>query len=90
MLEQIRSNFERIIALYETEKQRADMLSAQLQSAQASNEAYKKHITELERQIDDLKLAEAFLATGDSHTEAKERITKLIKEIDRCISLMEK
>lgn len=90
MFEEIHSNFERLVALYETERQRAEQLSAQLQSVSAANQAYKKQITELERQIDDLKLAEAFLATGDSHTEAKERITKLIREIDRCISLMEK
>lgn len=90
MFEDLHSNFTKLIAHYESEKHRADSLEAQLVECRASNEAYRKHITELERQIDDLKLAEAFLATGGSHSEAKDRIARLIKEIDKCISLLEK
>ena len=52
------------------------------------NEVYAKQIIELERQIDNQKLAGAFMA-GGNNTESKKKIDKLIKEIDRCISLME-
>ena len=44
---------------------------------------------ELERQIDNLKRTEAFMAGGADTASAKKKIDRLMKEIDRCISLME-
>lgn len=89
MLEEIRTNFQKLIALYESEKQRADALASQLTQAQEKTVEYKKQITELNQQIDNLKLQSAFAASGDN-TVAKESISKLIREIDKCIKLMEK
>ena len=48
-----------------------------------------KKITELERTIDNLKLADAFKAGNADNTEARKKIDRLIKEIDKCITLME-
>lgn len=90
MLEDIQKNFERIIALYEGEREKSTQLASKLEVSEKANEAYRKQITELERQIDDLKLAEAFLTTSGTPEGAKEKIDKLIKEINKCISLLEK
>lgn len=90
MLEVLQKNFERIIALYESEREKSAMLSSKLDASEAANQTYRKQISELERQIEDLKLAEAFLTTSGTPEGAKERIDKLIKEINKCISLLEK
>ena len=42
----------------------------------------------LEQQVNNLHLSEAFGVAGDG-SAAKEKIEKLIKEIDKCISLLE-
>ncbi len=89
MLEDIRSNITRLISLYETEKQRADSLAEKLAHCEEQSESYRKQITELNRQIDNLQLASAFTADGDNRV-AKDRIAKLIREIDKCIKLLEK
>jgi len=89
MLEDIKSNIEKLISLYETEKQRADALQAALDSSKAEMAACKEKISDLDGQIDNLKLQYAFSGAGDPAL-AKERITKLIREIDRCIKLLEK
>lgn len=89
MLEEISANFQKLIALYETEKQRADALSDQYAQAQEKIVEYKKQITDLNQQIDNLKLQCAFGASGDNFA-AKESITRLIREIDKCIKLLEK
>lgn len=88
MLEDIQSRIERLIALYESEKQRADGLEAQLQECRAQAVASKEKIADLDGQIDNLKLQFAFSGAGDPAL-AKERISKLIREIDRCIKLLE-
>ena len=86
MLE-IKHNIEKLISLYETARQRGDELAAELEDLKAQNESYRQQITELNRQIDNLKLAGAF--TGADNTESKKRLEALIKEIDKCIGLLE-
>ncbi len=75
------------MAAYESEKAECERLRDALEQATSQNEAYRQQIIELERQIDNQKLAGAFL-NGDN-TESKKKIDKLIKEIDKCITLIE-
>jgi phage shock protein A len=89
MLETVKQKIRQLIAAYEAEKMERIRLQAALDQVQTQNEAYRKQITELERQIDNLKLSEAFKAGGEGSPEAKKKINSLIKEIDRCITLME-
>lgn len=89
MLEDIKSNIEKLISLYETEKQRADVLAEKLAQSEEKSKSYQEQITDLNQQIDTLKLASAFTSGGDNRV-AKERVVKLIREIDKCIKLLEK
>ena len=90
MLEDIQKNFERIIALYESKKEANTKLLSKLSESETANESYRKQIIELQKQIEDLKLAEAFLMPAGSSDEAKARIGNLLKEINKCISILEK
>ena len=87
MLEAVKKQITQLIAAYESQKDECERCRAELQRCQSENEAYRKQIIELERQIDNQRLAGAFLS-GDN-AESKKRIDRLIKEIDKCISLME-
>ena len=89
MLETVKQKITQLIAAYEAEKTERTRLQSALDQAQAENEAYRKQITELERQIDNFKLAEAFKAGSAGSPEAKKKISSLMKEIDRCIALLE-
>ncbi len=88
MLETVKEKIKRLIAAYESEKVWRMGLEAELEQAKLQNETYRKQIIELERQIDNLKLTEAFRGGGDN-AAAKKKIDSLMKEIDRCIALME-
>ena len=89
MLETVKEKIKQLIAAYETEKAERIRLQSELEQARSMNETYKKQITELERQIDNQKLTEAFMAGGTDTAAAKKKIDSLMKEIDRCIKLME-
>lgn len=89
MLEDIKSNIAKLISLYETEKQRADALEQELVQSREQSKAYQEQIAELNQQIETLRLASAFTAGGDTRA-AKEQVAKLIREIDKCIKLLEK
>ncbi len=89
MSETLRQSIRRLISLYETEKSERARLESELEKAQMQNETCKEQITELKKEIDNLKLKQAFMVDSADNTQARKKIDKLIKEIDRCISLME-
>jgi len=45
-------------------------------------------IKELEIKYERIKLAGALLGEGESGAEAKRKITELVREIDRCVALL--
>ena len=89
MLETVKQKITRLIAAYETEKTERTRLSSELEQSKILNEIYRKRISELERQIDNLKLTEAFMGTGTDNSQAKNKIDSIIKESDRCIALIQ-
>lgn len=88
MLEDIRKNIEKLVALYEAEKRKADALSEKLAQSEQTIKDCRERITELDHQIDNLTLQNAFSASGDNEA-AKKRIDKLVREIDKCIKCLE-
>ena len=89
MLETVKDRIRQLIAAYESERMERIRLQTELEQTRLQNETYRKQILELERQIDNLKLTEAFMAGGADSSAAKKKIDRLMKEIDRCIALME-
>ena len=48
----------------------------------------EERIKELETKYDRVKLTGALLGEGDNAVEAKKKITELVREIDRCVALI--
>lgn len=89
MLEEIKQRFEKLVARYEAVKAENDKLRLALDASTAGNESYRKQINELRQEIETLKLTTAFSASGADNAPAKQKIERLIKEIDKCIALLE-
>jgi len=90
MLEDLRKNIEKLIALYEAEKVENQRLRDELRQCKEAGASSNKQISDLESRIETLTLTEAFTAGGTTDkAAAKEKIDKLIKEIDKCISWLE-
>ena len=89
MLDTVKQKIQQLIAAYEAEKAERERVQALLEQADIQNKQYREQITELNRTIDNLKLAEAFKAGPASSPEAKKKIDSLIRDIDKCISLIE-
>ena len=89
MIDKLKERIQQLIAAYESERAQRVKLEAELEKSKSENVSYQKQITELERTIDNLRLADAFKAGNADNTEARKKIDKLIKEIDKCITLME-
>ena len=67
-----------------------EQLKLQMQEERAASEACRKQTDDLKDQVRTLELKGAFMSGGDSSSAAREKIDRLIREIDKCISLLEK
>lgn len=72
-------------------------LSEENRDLKNRNESLKRKIQEreeemkeLEKKYDRTKLKGAFLGDGENAVEAKRRINELMREIDRCIALLDR
>jgi hypothetical protein len=88
MLEDIKEDIQRLIAAYEGAKMESMALKSELEQVRMQNDDYRKQIIELERKIDNLELTDAFLGTAEDRSEAKGKIARMIKEIDKCMALI--
>lgn len=89
MLEGIKTQIDRLIALLEKEKAENASLRQRVDALGIENDTYRKQLTDLEEQIDNLKLQQAFTAPADGNVQAKAKLGRMIREIDKCITLLE-
>ena len=88
MLTQVKNNFEKLIALYEARTAENERLKEELRQCREALDELRKQKEELESEIETRKLAEAFSGGGD-RIAARGKIDKLVREIDKCITLLE-
>lgn len=85
----LKTKVEELVARYETlARENADLKDS---LARCETDITKKDlkIKELEKQIENLRLKEAFLGTSGDRAQARRKVAKLIKEIDACVSLLD-
>lgn len=89
MASRLASKVEELVARYETlSRENADM-KARLARLEKGNSTKDQKIKELEKQIDNLRLKEAFLGTSGDRAQARRKVAGLIKEIDECVRLID-
>ena len=84
----LKSKVEELIARCETLDRENDSLKASLARYEADNNKKDNRIKDLEKQIDNLRLKEAFLGSSVDRMQARRKVARLIKEIDACVSLL--
>lgn len=84
----IRMKVERIQASNNTLEEENRSLKEKLKNSEIEIENQKKSIESLEESNKLIKLAKNFSATGTDKFDTKIKINELVKEIDRCIDLL--
>ena len=84
----LKSKVEELVARYERlAKENADMKASLARYESELNKKDNK-LNQLEKQISDLRLKEAFLGTSGDRAQARRKVAELIREIDACVSLL--
>jgi len=79
-----------IIAKHEALKQEKRQLIEKIGDLEQTINQLHQENSLLEIKYENLKLAKLFVASDDDHKDAKSRIQKLVREIDKCIALLNK
>lgn len=89
MLSSLQNNIGRLIAAYEGQRQRADLLEKELEDCRRKLDKAKVKINRLEENISILQQRTVFLPpTPENYTSAKAQVDALIKEIDDALALL--
>ena len=84
----LKSKIEELVSRYETlDRENAD-LKNRLSRCERELDKKDTKLKELERQLDTIRLKEAFLGTSEDRTQARRKVARLIKEIDACVALL--
>ncbi|HET6556991.1 MAG TPA: hypothetical protein VFG54_06720 [Prolixibacteraceae bacterium] len=77
-----------MMAKHDMLKQEKDQLLRRIGSLEQTIQELNEKNLLLEQKYENVKMAKMLIATDDDNKEAKNRIQKLVREIDKCIALL--
>lgn len=86
----IETKIEKLVDLHHRTKKELSALKAQNTQLTQTIDQQKKAIKDLEEKGKVLKLSKSLSTTNENTTELKLKINELIREVDKCISLLNK
>ena len=88
LIESLRVKLRKVLTLFEQQKKDKNILRDRNYQLEEELKTKNNEIEILKDKIEKLKIAKTLTGEeGDSH-EAKKQITKLVREIDKCIALL--
>ena len=88
LIEELKLNIRRLINSLEESRSELETIRKVNKELESNIVANKEEFELLKKRYDNLKVAKA-LAEGDPENQAaKQKITKLIREVDKCIALL--
>ncbi|MCA1758399.1 MAG: hypothetical protein LC658_01400 [Bacteroidales bacterium] len=90
LLNELRANVQRLFQEYEKLKAEKKMLEGSVSVLTQEIARLEQEKTDLGQKIEKMKVANRILAGNDKDGEAKKRINTLVREIDKCIALLNK
>ncbi|MBN1116946.1 MAG: hypothetical protein JXA77_07075 [Bacteroidales bacterium] len=86
----LRDKIKQIISLFESEKDKRKALDAENTKAKEEIKKLKEEKEKLTIQYNNLKLAKSIEEAVTSPHDAKLKINRIVREIDKCIALLNK
>ena len=88
IIEELESRLERLISMLEREREGKDSLKQNNLELQKKVKMHQTRISELELKYANLKIAKSLLADNEGSHDAKIRVNRIVREIDKCIALL--
>jgi predicted nucleic acid-binding Zn-ribbon protein len=86
----LNKKIDEFIERYNNLKTECEILKTERNAIKILHQDREEEIKELEKKYERVKLSGALLGDGEYASEAKKKITELVREIDRCIALLDR
>ncbi|MDP3433397.1 MAG: hypothetical protein Q8T04_10585 [Bacteroidota bacterium] len=90
LLLEFKLKVKQMIAKHENLKQEKMQLRGKIESLEETINHLRQENSLLEQKYENVKLAKMLVASDDDNKDAKSKIQKLVREIDKCIALLNK
>ncbi len=88
IINRLRNNIKSIILLYEEQREKNREFVAKNKELTHKITNLEDKIKDKELQYNNLKLAKAIASTDESNHDAKIKVNRIVREIDKCIALL--
>ena len=78
----------RLMAMYESKEKETQTLRADLDRKQNELMLSHKNLVDLQNKFEHLRMARIFSPTKEEAQKSKNKLSKLVREIDKCIALL--
>lgn len=90
LIDSLKEKIRTLISLYESAKAENDYLKADKQELIGQLAGKDDELKELERKYEVLKMAKSLSGAGSGGHEAKLKVNRIVRDIDKCIALLNK
>jgi len=90
LLGNLNENIRLLFDEYENVENKNGLLKEEINRLKSKIQVLEREKSELSKKIEQMKLATLILSGVDENREAKQKINKLVREIDKCIALLNK
>lgn len=90
VLKELRRKVETILSVTDRYRDDNDSLKSEAEQLNSRLESQESQIEELKEKNNSISLAEAFSTSSGDNQEAKLKVSKIVREIDKCIALLNK
>jgi ABC-type phosphate transport system auxiliary subunit len=83
-------NIQKLMLVYGELKKENQLLHNEIESLKGSIQAKDTEFKDLKTRFESLKLAKLLVPNSDDQHEAKLKVNRIVREIDKCIALLNK
>ena len=88
IFKQLKDKINRIIELYNKEKNKNDLLIKENQDLKERVKTAQQNLDDIQTKYDKLKIAKTIMASSINLNDARLKVNRMVREIDRCIALL--
>ena len=89
IIQKLNNNFEHLIEMYESIRTKHDVLALELEAKNTELKQKSEQVLQLDEKVKQLLLTRAMTANAVTGDEAKAQLSRIITEIDRCLTLIQ-
>jgi len=88
IIESLKDKINTVISLYEKNKNQKEKLKSEKNDLSEQLKIKEKEIEKLRNKYETLKIVKTVLASSEDANDAKIKVNRIVREIDKCIALL--